>query len=428
MHLAVNGQLRRLCVAVLVLALIIPLVIDVLITGLTGNLPSGWSGYVAFFVLLIVLGSAWNSFINPFVYLLPVSVYLLPGLFFLADKQEFFRYKEGWILFFSLFSIWCGFSLKRTDGNSGEIKQESISVLSWILLAFSSTILILILQLAILYGGHFGKAAGLIFKDVALIVLYGALLALAFRSRLYFHVAYLFYLCSLVVATLFAADISRFGFLRAGVIYFVAASIWLKNGLRPISLVSLVFGTFLVLAVLLSSGGDFLLAFGGDVLIPSYVHDVIMWLDEDASLKNQPLMPFFNAGLVLVPDQLWLVEKPKMFNPSAWYLANILDIDPSVYPWGIGLGGVGAAYLYGGTVAIFLIYFAYGVFIYSVLSKVRTGFDLGVYLYFVTLLPFAAYRMDETFIFGIAFVVVPVTYLLLARKRSFLKETRLCEA
>jgi hypothetical protein len=133
----------------------------------------------------------------------------------------------------------------------------------------------------------------------------------------------------------------------------------------------------------------------------------------------EPLMPIFNAGFNLVPGSLWLLgDKPSMYNPSAWYLTNVLGFDASEYEWGIGLGGVGAAYLYGGFFGVFILYMVFGLFFGYLLSRIRNAFLFGGYTYFLMSLPFALYRMDETFLFGVAIVVVPFALLLFENRQK----------
>lgn len=150
---------------------------------------------------------------------------------------------------------------------------------------------------------------------------------------------------------------------------------------------------------------------GGDALILLYVDDVMSVMRDGG--HTEPLMFFHNMGLMYLPDSLWFSgHRPKLYNPSAWYLSQVMGLDPSSYPWGVGLAGVGAAFLQGGIIGVILIYSSVG-FVFRYFLGAYMGFTrIAVVLYMASSLSFAMFRMDASFLFGPAFITLPMIAIL----------------
>ena len=130
-------------------------------------------------------------------------------------------------------------------------------------------------------------------------------------------------------------------------------------------------------------------------------------------------MAIHNGGGILIPEIFWLGSKPKTLNPSSWYLANIMNLDPADYPWGIGVTSFGAAYLYGGYLGVVLLFGIYGLISKFVNRFAYNSFFVGVSIVFNIKLVFVMVRMDESFLLGpwIVTITLSLYLFLLIKKR-----------
>lgn len=387
------------------------------VAGMVGETP--FLGFGLFFGFLVLVSCRWNSFLNPFVFLLPLLLYFLPGLYLINSGDLKSTAALGWILMLSIAAFWLGWAsfLRHGDGPVASLHTP------W---RISPALLIMVgaaLVIWLAFGAYFSgkslvvKALFMSSKEAVAATLLGLLFCLAVRSVMAFHMLYAMYALPIAFFVLTNDEVSRFSVLRALFVYFVALVIIHRAHWRPLSLRSFALVVLAVGSAFLIAGGDLLEGFGGDVLVLSNARDVVEHVAEGG--ETFPGMPMFNAGFVLVPDGWWPVgEKPKYYNPSAWYIDNVLGISPGDYEWGVGLGGVGAAYLYGGWVAVFLLYALAGMIFGFMSGRVRNVFLMGMYVHFLVSLPFALYRMDESFLFGMGFVTIPFILMMFSRHHA----------
>lgn len=146
--------------------------------------------------------------------------------------------------------------------------------------------------------------------------------------------------------------------------------------------------------------------FGGDLMIVNNAIEVM----NASEGHHEPFMPFFNSFFIFLPDYFWFSEKPYNFNPSAWYISTVMNLDPETYPWGIGVTMFGAGYLYGGYFGIALIFSFTAMFFNWIVKLSVNPFWVGFLLYFSMRLPLAFFRMDEMFLFGSFFPTLVSIY------------------
>ncbi len=311
--------------------------------------------------------------------------------------------------------IWLGIIMAR-----GELKWKVNIVKSYIkkpkvffYIALFSLAILVIDQLLLAYGGLLGKGIAFTTKGIAFMSLFAALMTLSIYSKALFH--FLFFITVLVFllsAMFIASDVSRYSLLKLFILYIISVFAFREKALSPLSLKALfLVGIFLSIVVLIF-GLELITTIGGDVLILSNAMQVMVAIDSGA--KIEPFMPIYNLGLFMLPESLWFFgEKPSMFNTNTWFLINILNYDPEEYPWGVGLGGVGAAYIYGAGIGVVTLYFLVGIFFGVLIKRATNPYTLGIYFYYITALPFSLYRMDETFLFETGIITIPVTLLML---------------
>ncbi|MBL4244790.1 oligosaccharide repeat unit polymerase, partial [Vibrio fluvialis] len=139
-------------------------------------------------------------------------------------------------------------------------------------------------------------------------------------------------------------------------------------------------------------------SFGGDSLIVYSANEIINTFSKD-NLSFEPFMTIHNYLLLIIPDSLWLFgDKLKAYNPSAWYLSNVMGVDPSLYQWGVGVSLIGSGYIYGGVVGVIAISFLVVFYINNITKRMNEPLYTGMYVYFAIRLPYAVFRMDENFL------------------------------
>jgi len=374
-------------------------------------------GFLVFDLIIIFLAFSANSYFNAFLFLFPIVIYYMPGLFLLTKIDVDYVSALGWLLSFSICAFWLGYQISYSDKSIFIYNSESNIKLETLF-----AVLITVAILSTFSGAIIGmenkilKGFGFLIKDVSLYLLFGFALVLASRTFFLFNIFVAFYFFILLLSFHYLVDVSRFGIVRICVLYLFGILINKHGNFKPISMASIGFVISILVVVLLGGGELDTKKFGGDALILNNAREVIKEYSENSALPHEPVMPIFNAGLFIIPDKLWVTnEKPKLYNASSWYLKNVKNIDPGDYPWGIGLGGVGSAFIYGGSLSIFVIYLCTGMIFGFMRNRIRTVFQAGVFASMLISLPFGLYRMDETFLFGVGLIVIPYIIYLFRR-------------
>lgn len=354
---------------------------------------------VALVPLTIALICLNRAICNPYIYLLPCSAIIGVNLYVSQTKNPDETLFYAYILSIALLSFHAGLYLPNKENKTLEDPTTQLAMIVFIVSFF------LILSIHAL-PGLTAKALHFSLTPFTTALLWGSILALARRNILFALIAYISYSSFLTYKSLTAVDISRFSFLE---IVFLA---WLVAKARTsIKINKLDF--ILAIAAMTAVVSIDIQSLGGDALIVLSATNSFIALD-----THEPFMPFFNGFFILIPDDLWFTPKPKAYNPSAWYLSKVLNVDPNEYPWGIGLSMPAASYIYGGILGVTLSFFALGIVTGKYLSKPRCLFELGFYSSFLFKLPFGMFRMDETFIFG-AWII---TFILLAVSRPIFSQ------
>lgn len=370
--------------------------------------------YWLLFFLWILFSSKKNSFFNPYIFLLPVIPYYLVNLYFALALDEKLIEKLGALYLSAIVSFDLGLSF---FGSQKQVTlQEQKMAAKNTKLLFALAIIVIVcnaaLKLGVKNGYDVAKGLGLIFSPILWAVYFGALASVSLHQRFAGAFLVLIYSCYALWGATISEDASRYSFamiMMIGLVYLVH----IQKVLRPWS-ARLLFPCLLALTPLLIviEGGSAVRP-GGDALIITTAAEIVEKIDEPQT-QYKPSMFFFNIGPSVVPRELWPVgDKPVAYNPNGWYLNNILGIDPQTYPWGVGVGGIGAAYLYGAVAGVIILYLAMGIFVGWLKYSANTPFTNGVYFYFLFLLPFAAFRMDDTFLWGLPMFSVPMLWLLL---------------
>ena len=377
---------------------------------------------LAAFVASIFVFSVYRGLNHISYYLLPSVPYLfLPaGVLLLSDRG--YAVHVGLMLLLAVWSIFAGFWLSKFIfgfNRAGLNIVQGVSPLSagflWVWLIFFQVVLNF---LTLLQGvSAVFLAISLVAKQ--LIFFLGAV-ALVFLGRRSLAQALLFLLLCLVyfyIRDLGRDEVSRFQYAQ---VLYSAVLLFILRGVLPVWGMAL-FVFLGAVAVI----GFFLMnpfAGGGDALILLHVEDVVREIYSGASIE--PLMFFHNMGLIYLPDALWPSgERPTLYNPSAWYLSEVMGIDPSSYPWGVGLAGVGAAFLQGGWLGVVLIYISAGLLFGYFYNAFSGLVRVGAILYLSAPLSFALFRMDASFLVGPAFITLPVI-IIVARYLAWLEGGR----
>jgi hypothetical protein len=295
-------------------------------------------------------------------------------------------------------------------------------------LFFKIALLILVLavlnKVGVMHNILFFKGISLILNVTMWSAFFGIVAALAATRRLKLALS-LIILYSFYVSwvSFIDNDVSRFSFVSIFILILIFLYFSEKIKKRIIQK-SYVFIALLVIITGFQITKPSNIEFGGDRLILLNVANIIDLVD-NTSLNFELPMFIFNLGLVVIPEELWLFgTKPIAYNPSAWFIANSMKIDALKYPWGIGVGGIGASYLYYGILGVAIIYFLMGAFMSWVKRWNSTPFHSGVYIYFLFHLPYSAFRMDETFLWGFPIFTIPFLYLLLSSKTFKLGDSK----
>ncbi|EJG0778693.1 hypothetical protein [Vibrio parahaemolyticus] len=266
------------------------------------------------------------------------------------------------------------------------------------------------------------KAIKLMFGNVFVIVFYALLFAILSSSVKKSSIVVSLFM-ALVITFLnnySVSSVSRFSFLQLALLVFFS---FYARFNKSLSVDKYLF-VFLISIVLFFSG-YFIhsgLRFGGDSLIFKGAVDIIEYIDMSANY--QPLMPFFNGGGILIPDGLWelIGDKPKAFNPSAFYIEHVMGLDPNQYPWGVGVSSFGAGYIYGGYLGVIFLFSMLAVVYAKFKNYACNPFSIGVVIYLNVLLVFAMIRMDESFIFGTWIVSIPVLFVFIKKFKTLFQE------
>ncbi|MFQ2235983.1 O-antigen polymerase [Aeromonas dhakensis] len=256
----------------------------------------------------------------------------------------------------------------------------------------------------------FYKAIKLSIGNVLFAIFYGLFFCILSFSKKLFSVTGSLLLLILIILlnNLSATSVSRFSILQ--LLFFVSIAFYFRYRKcfvlnRPLYGVLLFFVA--VLNYYLLTGN---LTFGGDSLILSGASEVIEFVD--ATGKYEPLMPFFNAGGILIPDYFWsfFYDKPKAFNSSSFYIEHVMGFSPDSYPWGVGISSFGAGYVYGGYLGVVLLFVFFSLLYAKLYNNAKDPYSCGVVVYMNLLLVFAMIRMDETFILGSWLISIPILF------------------
>lgn len=385
-----------------------------------GGAFATYATFGALFLMLAYMGSRPNSFLNPFTPTLVVIPYFGALLAFNADLDPEVIQGIGLLYLLAAASLRMGFLAHRRPGQvqaTSEwpgLRRPMAVFLLGAALTLSLT--------AYWYGLHSEikvlKGIALILEPVSLALLFGCVAALAHGG----HVARavlltLGFLGAVHVGTLiFEGESNRFYYLRGLLLVILILMAVYRNRFKPISRAGLLAAASLVLisamAILLTDREN-LLEFGGDFKIISNVADIVDAFD-NGGFRHEPFMFLFNLGPNLTPDWLWPGHaKPIDYNPSAWWYENVYGLDPDLGKWGIGVGGIGGAYIYGGIAGIVLVYYLTGLLLAALRYRATSPFSIGVYFYYTTQLPYALFRMDDSFMWGPALFTLPLIFLAL---------------
>nr|ELR5228269.1 hypothetical protein [Providencia rettgeri] len=300
-----------------------------------------------------------------------------------------------------------------------EVKENMI--LKWYLLIF---LLLLLLKFISLfpYFDLMYKALKLMFGNVFLIVFYALFFSIVSSSKRKSSIILVIVLTITltIINNISVASISRFSFIQLLILGLIAIFARFQKNLNfSFSMF------FLIIAVVICISGyityiDF--RTGGDSLIFKGTTEIIDYID--SSENYQPFMPFFNGGFILIPDEIWnlIEQKPKAFNSSAFYIENIMNMDSSIYPWGVGISSFGSGYIYGGYIGLSLLFSILAIVYAKFRNMAENPFSFGVIIYLNVLLVFAMIRMDETFIFGAWLFSIPILLFFINHFKSLFNE------
>lgn len=338
--------------------------------------------------------------INPYFYIAPALLYLAANFLYV-----FMTGTDGHAKFFScafLGMFFFSIIIKREIGNQvTDLQYKTIETALFVRLFFGSLFLLSAISIAAKIGlfPQLIMAIHLSLSSVASAVLIGALLAISNKRPLLALSLSVFYLAHIFIKNILAEDPSRLSFFDFIVVVFLI-TYYRKKKTNKLGFRSKVTGVFSAVVTVIAATAILLTedigTIGGDALIIQNAIGVI-----SASVtRHEYFMPFFNGGFVLVPDYFWPIAKPTAYNSSAWFIENVLNIDPRSYPWGAGVSLFSAGYLYAGFTGVALLFSMIGFFTKILLRNATNTFWIGFACYFLMRIPLAFFRMDETFIFG----------------------------
>lgn len=360
--------------------------------------------------LLFLLMNASSNPADFSYYFLLVVVYSVVNLVYLYFVGVF---SIDFLCVF-LFSIFVFVSFFKFNNRIENVFYQTDKNLMWKVYLFSMFMSFLLKSGVFFFGGNVFKALNMLFSDVLFFSILGSYFALLVNRKcgflfLIFLIFLLFFYFFFI--NFYSSDVSRLSFFIFSLVtflgfyyrFFSKGKLFLPRWMYYFSvLLTLLFISFLIL----SSG-----RFGGDSLI---FYSAIQLIDNVRESNDfQPLMLLHNGGGVIIPDVLWLTEKPKMYNPSAWYIENIMGYDPSEYPWGIGVSSFGAAYLYGGYISVFIVFSLYASLAKFINLFSNYSFFIGVSIIFNVKLVFSFVRMDESFLIGPWLFTLPMLFVFL---------------
>ncbi len=358
--------------------------------------------------------------LSPYFFLAPASIYLAANLLFIYLSNT-----SGYLKFFSCASLGLlllSIALKQTYHITGDkYKYRPNRVKLFVILYCCATVALIINSIATTTGiaPLVTKAIQLTTYPVVSAVCLGSLIAIAsYRLWLALSLSIL-YLAYVVITGVTASDFSRLSaldyllFLLFCILF--GTNYFRKSILSGSKLVGYIFGLFLAIQVFALFTFSEALQLGGDALI---VDNAIKVLQEAAD-RHEYMMPIFNGGLIFAPDFLWIESKPKAYNSSAWFIENIMGLNPTSYPWGVGVSLFASSYLYGGLIGVTIIFYSVGIFIGKLSNQVTNPFWAGFLIYFLMRLPYTVFRMDETFMFG---SFIPMLFAMLVFIYAFRKK------
>jgi hypothetical protein len=355
--------------------------------------------------------------LSPFFFLAPAAPYLLISVSFILSNNLPGIARFCSVAFFALLSF--SISLRLFYKIDTRVFRYHLSnARLFYSLYFLSLSALFLIHLASSSDGFSlaGKALNLSLRPALLAIMLGCVAAISTKHLFRGVLMALGYLVYVLFLNFGLEDGSRFSFLDVAVFVIIAilfgshfTVVRLFRGSRFI-VASFVF--LLVSLFLFGSKISNVEEFGGDALILYQAIETISLADTE----TQPLMPLHNGLLIFVPETFWIGSKLENFNSSAWYIENVMGYDPEIYPWGVGVTLFAASYLYGGFVGVFLMFFAVGFFVSKLSGMVQNPFWVGFVCLFFSRLPFAFYRMDETFLIG---AFVPAIAVIILFKRRF---------
>lgn len=350
--------------------------------------------------------------LSPYFFLAPASIYLAANLLYIHLSET-----TGYLKFFACASLGLLFlsqALKHTYHITSEKYNTKPNRVKLFVILYCFAVALLTMN-AIATTTNIAplvtKTIQLTTYPVISAVCLGSLVAIASRYLWLALSLSTLYLCYVVISGINATDLSRLSVLDYLLILLLCllfgTNRFRKSILSGSKIIGYAFSLLLAIQVLALFIFSDTLQLGGDALIVENAIKVI----QEASSKHEYLMPAFNGGLIFVPDFFWLEPKPKAYNPSAWFIENIMGIDSTTYPWGIGVSLFASSYLYGGFIGVAIIFYLIGIFIGKLSNQVTNPFWAGFVVYFLMRLPFTVFRMDETFMLG---SFIPMTAVLMA--------------
>ncbi len=379
----------------------------------TFNLPESPSSllFLSISLVSIVAFRFKATPLSPFFFIAPASIYLAANLFYIylsgtTGYIKFFTCAFIGLLFFSL-------ALRRTYRISSNTYANKPAKVDLFLKLFFCSILFLITN-SIAATTQFAplilKAVHLTLHPIASAICVGSLIAIA-SSRLGLALSLsTLYLSYIVIAGFNSSDFSRLSVLDYLFILlfciFFGSKYFRKSAIKGSKSIGYAFAVFVILQIVALLIFVDLVQLGGDALI---VENAVLVIQE-AEGRHEYFMPVFNGGLIFLPDYIWPGVKPKAYNSSAWFIENVMGLNPTEYPWGVGISLFASSYLYGGFIGVALVFYSIGAFIGKLSKHVKNSFWAGFLIYFLMRIPFAIFRMDETFLLG-AFMPMILTML-----------------
>ncbi|OCH29651.1 hypothetical protein A6E13_05605 [Aliivibrio fischeri] len=363
-----------------------------------------------------------KEILNPGFLLFTISFYYLLNSFYLDANAIILSKTYVCLFYFVLILFFLGFNDLKIEYKD-LILLDSRYRLNRLVFCFLS---FYVSYLFLLFISYFNQGLLSTFARTILIspveaIIYGLLLIIFSKNKKIGFILFLMFMITPFIRLLASDEVNRASMLYMIILSFYLFFIYIKEekvlrGFSSILLISL----FLILL----TATDIYMSFyenniiGGDALIIFSANNIIEYYSSN-NIYHEYFMPFHNYFAIAIPDDFWFLgEKLKAYNPSAWYIENILGLNPNVYPWGIGVSIIGSGYIYFGSIGVVVLSLLFVLFFNFLSNKVDSSFMLGIYLYFVFRLPYAAFRMDETFLFPVILIdlVVLCFFVLIVKK------------